>query len=93
MASIKSLKKEITSIADEMAMASLLSKAEITENDITEVNAVLAEIYNFEDLYRGKAHLYTKEKNKKEIRKYYSTLYNEIQEKALSIVEQIKKLN
>ncbi|MEG1586400.1 MAG: hypothetical protein RR346_05955 [Bacteroidales bacterium] len=93
MASIKFLKKEISSMADELAMACLLSKAEITDTDVPKVNAILAEIYNFEAGYREKAHLYAHGKDAKEIRKYYNALYNEIQEKAQSIVEQIKTLN
>ncbi|MGL4292075.1 MAG: hypothetical protein ACRCSQ_00610 [Bacteroidales bacterium] len=93
MASIKSLKKEISSMADEMAMASLLSKAEITDNDILKVNEVLSEIYDFEDMYREKAHLYPKDKSAKEIRKHFKVLFQEIYESAQNIIEKIKQLN
>lgn len=93
MASIKFLKKEISSMANELAMACLLSKAELTETDVQKVNAILAEIYNFEDNYRIKAHLYAHGKNPKEIQKYYNTLYDEIQQQAQAIVDQIKSLN
>lgn len=93
MASIKLLKREISSMADELAMACLLSKAEISDSDVPKVNAILAEIYNFEDSYREKAHLYAHGKNSKEIKNYYTALFDEIQKKAQAIIDQIKTLN
>lgn len=80
-------------MANELAMACLLSKAELSDTDVQKVNTILAEIYNFEDTYRIKAHLYAHDKTRKEIRKYYDSLYDEIQQQAQTIVDQIKALN
>lgn len=93
MASVKFLKKEISSIANELAMACLLSKAELTASDVEKVNTILAEIYDFEDANRGKAHCDTNGKTPQEVKQYYSALYSEIQQQAQAIVEKIKTLN
>ncbi|MEG1615438.1 MAG: hypothetical protein RR202_02680 [Bacteroidales bacterium] len=93
MASIKLLKKKITALADDLATACLLSKAELDETDVPKVNAVLAEIYNFEDEFRQRAHHYDAKENPKLVKKYFNKLYSDLEEKALSIVDMIDELN
>ncbi len=93
MASIRSLKKQISVIADNLATIALLSKAELNETDIEKVNAVLGEIYNFEDEFRTRAQHYNGKENPKVIKKYFSQLYNDIEKQANAIIAQIKTLN
>ncbi|MDO5570851.1 MAG: hypothetical protein Q4F97_05215 [Bacteroidales bacterium] len=93
MASIRFLKKQISSLSNELAAACLLSKAELTGEDVQKVNEVLADIYNFEDTYRLKAQNCDAKDNKKLVRQYYSHLYKEMSETAGDIIKKIQELN
>jgi hypothetical protein len=92
MASIKFLKKQISGLTSELALSALLSKAELTTENVAKINAVLAEIYDFEDNYRLKAHVYTNGKSAKEVRTYYRQLFAELQQAAQSLIEKIEQL-
>lgn len=93
MASIRSLKKQISTLADNLATATLLSKAELTESDIQTVNSILGEIYNFEDEFRNRAHHYDAKANPKLVKKYFNKLFNDLEEQAIAIAEKVKTLN
>ena len=92
MASIKLLKKQISGLTSELALSALLSKAELTAENAAAINAVLAEIYDFEDNNRIKAHLYTNGKSAKEVRDYYKALFAEMQQQAQALIEKIEQL-
>lgn len=93
MASIRLLKKEISALANELAAAALFSKAELNDTDIQKVNSVLAEVYNFEEEFRKRAHHYDAKGNPKLVKKYFDQLYIDMENQATDIVKQIEALN
>ena len=86
MASIRLLKKEISSIASDWATVCFFNNPTISDKETD----ILSKIFDFESECRFKSHIYANQKSKKEIKKYYNELYSDIISKSNDIIKDIQ---
>ena len=92
MASVRILKKFISGFTDELVISSLFAKSELTEKDAVNINAILSEIYDFEDEFRARAQHPVSKDNPKQVKKYYKGLLSDMDKKAKEIIDKIEQL-
>ena len=90
MASIKTLKRDISYLSNELIMATLFKKADIQSEDIPKMNQILANIADFDTQFRQRAQNNPKQATGKETKAYYKQVLLDME---TSITQILKEIN
>ncbi len=89
MASIKTLKRDISYLSNELIMATLFKKADIQSEDIPKMNQILANIAEFDAQFRQRAQNSPKQASRKETKAYYKQVLLDMETTITNILNDI----